>query len=102
MISGTIMEIRGGGAAAATVTVAEAEAPGNAVTVAMTVSMPPDEGALYKPVLEIVPPTPPDCTLQVTATLEVPKTVDVNCWDCPAATDADVGEMLMVGFTVNE
>jgi hypothetical protein len=102
IISGTTMETRGGGAAAATVTVAEADAPGNAVTVAMTVSVPPDEGAVYKPELEIVPPAPPVCTLHVTGALEVPKTVDVNCWVCPAVTDADVGEMLIVGFTVNE
>ena len=54
-------------------------------------------GAVYKPLEEIVPTVafPPAIpfTFQVTAVLEVPLTVAVNCFEVETATDALVGDI---------
>ena len=52
--------------------------------------MPAVVGAVYRPVLETVPPV----VDQVTAVLVLPVTVAVNCWGAPVCSDAEVGLML--------
>jgi hypothetical protein len=53
---------------------------------------------VYNPALEIVPtvllPPAVPLTLHVTAVLELPLTVAVNCCVCPTRTDMVVGETL--------
>ncbi|MGZ4824694.1 MAG: hypothetical protein ACXVZT_08745, partial [Terriglobales bacterium] len=49
-------------------------------------------GAVKKPVLVIVPLV----AFQVTAVLELPVTVAVNCWVPPDGTEAPTGEMVSV------
>ena len=57
------------------------------------------DGAVYRPEVEIVPSVefPPvmPFTDQVTAVLEVPLTVAVNCCVCPTWTDALVGDIVI-------
>lgn len=57
-----------------------------------------DEGAVYKPVVEIEPHVVPaqsyPLILHVTAVLLVPVTVDVNCCFAPASTEAELGDTL--------
>jgi len=65
-----------------TVTAAEPECELLACEVAVMVTcagLGTEAGAVYKPVLEMVPLAEPPLTLQVTAVLEVPLTVAVNC-----------------------
>jgi len=57
---------------------------------AVTAKLPAVVPAVKRPLLEIVPPV----AVQVTAVLELPVTVAVNCWVAPACTDAVTGEML--------
>ena len=52
--------------------------------------MPTVAGAVYRPLLETVPPVAD----QVTAVLLVPLTVAVNCCVPPVCSDAEVGLML--------
>jgi hypothetical protein len=59
----------------ATVTVAELDLVGSAALVAVTVKVPAADGALYIPVLLIVPAD----AAQFTAVLLAPVTVAVNC-----------------------
>ena len=91
------MEASVGSAAVTMVTVALALSVGSATEVAVTVAFPAVAGAVYKPVLEIVPVVllPPlmPSTDHVTAVLVVPLTVAVNCWVCCGTTLADVGEI---------
>jgi len=65
---------------------------------AVTVTVAGLAGAVYRPELEIVPtvalPPVTPFTCQVTAVLLVFCTVAVNCWVPPAATVADVGEIV--------
>ena len=79
---------------------AEALLLASATLVAVTVCEPVVAGAVYKPVLEIVPVAllPPLMlsTDHVTAVLVVPLTVAVNCCVCCGATLADVGEIATV------
>jgi hypothetical protein len=53
------------------------------------------EGAVYNPLLTV-----PTLGLsdQVTAVLELPLTVAVNCLDCPAVSDGDLGLKVMLTF----
>src|SRR5438045_296193 len=78
------------GGGAVTLTLAEADFVLSAALVAATVYVPAVAGAVYRPLLEIVPPVAD----QVIAVLVVPVTVAVNCWVAPVCTDADVGLML--------
>ena len=61
-------------------------------------------GAVYRPALEIVPtvalPPVTPFTCQVTAVLLVFCTVALNCWVPPAATVADVGEIVTLTAAV--
>ena len=61
-------------------------------------------GAVYRPELEIVPtvalPPATPFTCQVTAVLLVFCTVALNCWVPPAATVADVGEIVTLTAAV--
>ena len=100
IVSGTKIEI--GGGVPVTATVAKAVAPGNATLVAMTLSVPALEGAVYKPELEIVPPAPPGRTLQVTAVLVVPATLAVNCCVEPVRIVGLAGVTLIAGSIVTE
>ena len=68
-----------GGGGAATVTVAVANLVVSATLVARTVNVPAAAGAVYRPLVETVPPVAD----QVTAVLEVPVTVAVNCCVLP-------------------
>ena len=60
------------------------------------------DGAVYRPVVEIVPQVVPaqsyPLMLQVTAVLLVPVTVDVNCCRAPTSTDTEPGETLTLTF----
>ena len=58
-----------------TVTVAVADLLVSAALVAVTVYVPPDEGAVYRPLVDTVPPE----ALQTTAVLVVPDTEAENC-----------------------
>jgi hypothetical protein len=77
-----------------TVTVADADFVESACAVAVTVAcggFGVVAGAVYSPVLEIVPLEAPPVTLQVTAAFDVPVTVAANCCVLPTATLAAVG-----------
>jgi hypothetical protein len=83
--------------------VAEAEADfvGYALDVASTITsagLGIAAGAVYSPVSEIVPQAlpvqPAPLMLQVTAVLEVPATVAVNCCSVPTTTSVEAGETL--------
>jgi hypothetical protein len=76
---------------ALTVTVAEADLVVSAALVAVTVSVPPVLGAVYKPLEEIVPPVAD----QVTAVFAVPVTMAVNCCVRPVSSEAEVGEIVI-------
>jgi hypothetical protein len=79
-----------------TVTVADADFVVSACDIAVTVTgeaLGTAEGAVYKPVLEMLPFVDPPATLHVTPVLDVPVTVAVNCCVCPTPTLAVVGEM---------
>ena len=73
-----------------TVTVAAADLVLSATLVARTVNVPAVVGAVYRPVVETVPPVAD----HVTAVLLVPVTVAVNCCVPPVKSEADVGLML--------
>src|ERR671923_1004148 len=87
--------------AAVMVTCAEADFVASACDTAVTVTVAglgTTAGAVYRPELEIVPivalPPLTPFTCQVTAVLLVFCTIAVNCWVPPAATVAEVGEMV--------
>lgn len=64
---------------AVTVTLTVADLLESAALVALTVYVPAVLGAVYKPLVEMEPPV----ALHVTAVLELPVTVAVNCWVAP-------------------
>ena len=74
---------------ALTLTLTEADLVGSAALVAVTVNEPALLGAVYRPPAEIVPPVAD----QLTAVLELPLTVAVNCCDPPVVSDAEAGEI---------
>jgi len=74
---------------ALTVTVADADAEVLALLVAVTVYVPAAAEAVYRPLVDIVPPVAD----QVTAVLLLPVTVAVNCCVPPAGRDAEPGAM---------
>src|SRR5713226_367845 len=77
-----------------TVTVADADFVESACEVAVTVTcggFGTVAGAVYSPVLEMVPFAAPPATLQATAVFDVPVTVAVNCCVLPTATLTEVG-----------
>ena len=81
-----------------TVTAALADFVGSALLVVVTVCKPAVAGAVYRPLVEIVPevelpPTTPS-TDQVTLVLVVPVTVAANCFVVLAVTLTEVGLML--------
>ncbi len=79
--------------AAGIVTAAEADFVESATEVAVTEKLlPVVDPAVNRPVPEIVPPV----AVQVTAVLDVPVTVAVNCRVCPACTVALAGEIVTV------
>ena len=80
---------------ALTVTVATADFEVSATLVATTWKVPGVEGAVYRPLLDTEPP-PVSSTLHVTAVLDVPVTVAVNCCVPSSATVCAVGLMLTV------
>jgi hypothetical protein len=89
------------GVAVVTVTVADADFVESACEVAVTVAcggFGTVAGAVYSPLLEMVPFEAPPATLQATAVFDVPVTVAVNCCVLPTATLAAVGatEIVMV------
>src|SRR6185312_15762507 len=73
------------------VTLAEADFDESAAEVAVTVKPPAADPAVNKPLLETVPPV----AVHVTAVLELPVTVAVNCCVCPGCRVAPVGETLI-------
>jgi hypothetical protein len=74
---------------AVTATVAEAELVLSAALVAVTVYVPAVLGAVYRPLVETVPPV----VDQLILVLLGPVTVAVNCWVLPVSSDAELGEM---------
>ncbi len=74
---------------ALTVTVAKADFVVSATLVALTVYVPAVEGAVYRPLVETVPPLAD----QVAAVLLVPLTVAENCWVPLVNSEALVGEI---------
>jgi len=73
-------------------TVACADLVGSAELVAVTVTFCCDVtllGAVYRPLCETEPTAGE--TDQVTAVFELPLTEALNCWVCPALSDADAG-----------
>jgi hypothetical protein len=74
-----------------TVTDAEADLLGSATLVAVTVYVPPADGAVYNPLLDIEPPLED----QFTAVFVEPETVAVNCWVAPDCNDVDRGLIVM-------
>jgi len=89
------------GVAVVTVTVADADFVESACEVAVTVAcggFGTVAGAVYSPLLEMVPFEAPPATLQATAVFDVPVTLAVNCCVLPTATLAAVGatEIVMV------
>ena len=63
----------------------------SATEVAVTVKLVPAvDPAVYKPAFEIVPPV----AVHVTAVLELPVAVAVNCWVCPVCSVLLVGEIV--------
>jgi hypothetical protein len=82
------------GDALVTVTVADADFAESACAVAVTVTcggFGAVTGAVYSPVLEMLPLAAPPATLQVTAAFDAPVTVALNCCVFPTATLAAVG-----------
>jgi hypothetical protein len=75
--------------AALTVMVAEADLLVSATLVAVSVHVPAVPGAVYRPLLLMLPPE----ALQVTAVLVVPVTLAVNCLVAPVCREADRGEI---------
>ncbi len=73
-----------------TVTDAAAVLVVSAALVAVTVYVPAVLGAVYNPLLLMLPPL----ALHVTAVFVVPLTLAVNCCVPPVVTDAETGEML--------
>ena len=71
-----------------TVTVAEADLVESAVLVAVTVKVPAELGAVYRPAVEMLPPVAD----HVTAVLLLPVTVAANCCVPPVSSDAETGE----------
>ena len=97
------------GGAAVTVTVAEAFFVVSAALVAVTVNVPADAGAVYKPPAVMVPPV----AVHATAVFVLPVTVAVNCCVPPTCTEAagrfretdtplGLGELLELPFTIPE
>ena len=83
------------------VTVEDADFVVSAFEVAVTVTVAglgTAEGAVYRPLLEIVPQVAPEqplpLRLQLTAVLDMPVTVAVNCCVLPTTTVAVIGETL--------
>ena len=74
---------------AETLTVARALLVASATLVAATVAVTAVNGAVYRPVVEMLPP--PLATVQVTAVLVVPLTAAVNCCDAPVVSEVLVG-----------
>ena len=74
---------------AVTATVAEADLVESATLVAVTVKVPLVVGAVYRPLVDTLPPV----VDQVTPVVVDPLTVAVNCWLAPANNDAEVGVM---------
>ena len=77
-------------ALALTVTDADADLVVSATLVAVTEKVPAVTPALYTPDAETMPPV----ALQVTAVLDVPVTVALNCCVAPACNDVEVGEIV--------
>src|SRR6476646_9010670 len=89
MLVGDIVTLTGAGACM--VTAAEADFAVSAAEVAVTEKLlPAVDPAVNRPLVEIVPPV----AVHVTAVLELPVTVAVNCWVCP------VWRVMLVGDTV--
>jgi len=88
----------GAGVEAVTVTLALALLEESAALVAVTVWLPAAEGAVYRPLAEMVPalllPPATPSTDQLTVVLLLLLTVAENCTAPPAATVAEAGEML--------
>ena len=89
------------------VTVVDADLVLSATLVAVTVTVFGDgavAGAVYKPLAEIVPHAgpaqPAPVTVHVTAVLELPVTVALNCCALPACTLGFSGEMLTATGTL--
>ena len=87
------------------ITVAVADFVGSAAETAVTVIAwvaPIEAGAVYSPELEMVPTL--ELSDHVTAVLDVPATVAVNCWVCESFSAAVPGvtdiETVLVGFNV--
>ena len=77
-----------------TVTVADADFVASACAVAVTVTVGgfgAVAGAVYSPLLDMVPFEAPPATLQATTIFDVPVTVAVNCCVLPAATLTAIG-----------
>jgi hypothetical protein len=74
---------------ALTLTLADADWVGSATLVAVMMNVPALLGAVYRPPAEIEPPVAD----HVTAVLELPLTVAVNCCDPPVVSDAEAGEI---------
>jgi hypothetical protein len=82
------------GDAFVSVTVADADFVASACEVAVTVTcggFGAVAGAVYSPMLEMLPLAAPPATLQVTAAFDAPVTVALNCCVLPTAMLADVG-----------
>src|SRR5438067_2474240 len=79
-----------GGGGPVTVTLADADFVLSATLVAVTLYVPAVAGAVYRPLLETVPPLAD----QATAIFVVPVTAAVNCWTPPVCNEAEVGLML--------
>ena len=71
-----------------TVTVADADLVVSATLVAVTLYVPAAEGAVYRPLVEMVPAV----AVQVTAVLLLPVTVAVNCCVALVESEAEPGE----------
>ena len=91
----------GGGGGGFTVTAASAVLEVSAAATAVTVTCKGcwGEGAVYRPLVEIVPdwvfPPVTPFTCHVTAVLVDPVTVAWNCWVAPAARVTEVGEIVI-------
>lgn len=84
---GLMVTATGGGEASVTVTVEDADFVVSATLVAVTVNVPAELPAVYRPAELTVPPV----AVQLTAVFVLPETVAVNCWVAPVCTLADVG-----------
>ena len=72
-----------------TVIAADADLVESATLVAVTVYVPPVDGAVYRPLDDTVPPL----IDQVTLVLADPVTLAVNCCEPPASSEAETGEI---------